>query len=229
MYATYAGNLHDSDAKCMEEVWEPATFCGEWGSIMAKKVTIADQILRLLSEGNKWADEIVAGVSAQPASIRACLGELVRQGAILRIKRGVYGKKEVPGARGAVENLRKTSDNVETINQLLNFYDEVLDDFARRIRTVDWTEVGTRADVIKTLGWLTEVIDGLMHRWYVVHRGYDANPYQAAADVAQKVSAANASGREREVSAYEIISWESEKETLAEAIARHEKEQKGKS
>lgn len=195
---------------------------------MAKKVTIADQILRLLSEGNKWADEIVAGVSAQPASIRACLGVLVRQGAILRIKRGVYGKKEVPGARGAVENLRKTSDNVETINELLNFYDEVLEDFARTIRTEDWTEVGTLSDVIKSLRWLTGVIDGLMHRWYVVHRGYDANPYQAEADVAERVSAVDASGEEREGSAYELISWEYEKETLAEAIARHETGKKGK-
>lgn len=54
---------------------------------------------------------------------RACLGDLVRQGTILRIKRDVYGKKGVPGERGAVENLRKTSDNMGTINGLLNFYD----------------------------------------------------------------------------------------------------------
>ena len=88
---------------------------------MAKKATISDQILGLLSEGDKWADEIVAGVSAQPASIRACLGNLVRKGVIVRLKRGVYGKKAVLGERGTVENLRKNSDNVETINALLNF------------------------------------------------------------------------------------------------------------
>ena len=45
---------------------------------MTRKGTIADQILGMLWEGDKWADEIVAGVSAQPASIRACLGKLVK-------------------------------------------------------------------------------------------------------------------------------------------------------
>ena len=68
---------------------------------MAKKETIADQILELLSEGDKWADEIVAGVSAQPASIRACFGQLVKKDVILRLKRGIYRRKEgleVPGA-----------------------------------------------------------------------------------------------------------------------------------
>ena len=67
-----------------------------------------------------------------------------------------------------------------------------------------------------------------MHRWYIVHRGYDANPYLAEADVDRKVSAANPVGEPSEAS-HEIISWESEKETLAEAIARHEKKKKGRS
>ena len=60
-------------------------------------------------------------------------------------------------------------------------------------------------DVIKSLRCLAGVIDQLMHRWYVVHRGYDANPYQARADVARKVAAADASEREPEESEYEII------------------------
>ena len=193
---------------------------------MSKRVTIADQILGLLSEGDRWADEIVAGVSAQPASIRVCLGQLVKKGVIVRVKRGIYRKKEVLEVPGATENLRKTSDNVATINQLLNFYDKVLDDIALTIETEDWTAVGKRMDVIKSLQWLAGVIDQLMHRWYIVHRGYDANPHQASADVERKVSAANPSGEQSEES-HEIISWESEKETLAEAIESHEKKKKG--
>ena len=85
-------------------------------------------------------------------------------------------------------------------------------------------------DVIKSLQWLAGVIDQLMHRWYIVHRGYDANPHQASADVERRVSAANASGEQPEVSKYEIIFWEPEKETLAEAIAwKPEKKKKGRS
>ena len=197
---------------------------------MSKRVTIADQILGLLSEGDRWADEIVAGVSAQPASIRVCLGQLVKKGVIVRVKRGIYRKKEVLEVPGATENLRKTSDNVETINQLLNLYDKVLDNIVLMLETEDWTAVGERMDLIKSLQWLAGVIDQLMHRWYIVHRGYDANPHQACADVERKVSAANPAGEQPEESEYEIIPWESEKETLAEAIARHEKEKKkGKS
>ena len=75
----------------------------------------------------------------------------------------------------------------------------------------------------KTLAF---AIDKLLHRWYIVHRGYDANPWQARADVDRKVSAANPSGQQPEEPRYEIISWESEKETLAEAIERHEKNKK---
>lgn len=194
---------------------------------MSKKMTIADQILALLSEGDKWADEIVAGVSAQPVSIRACLVKLVKKGAIVRVKRGVYRKKEVLGERGAVENSRKNSENMETINELLNFYDKVLDDIALRIETEDWTTVGKQMDVIKSLQWLSRTVDQLMKRWNIVHRGYDANPYQARADVDRKVSTANSSGEQPEQgSRYEIISWESEKETLAEAIERHGKKKK---
>ena len=195
---------------------------------MSKRVTIADQILGLLSEGDRWADEIVAGVSAQPASIRVCLGQLVKKGVIVRVKRGIYRKKEVLEVPGATENLRKTSDNVETINQLLNLYDKVLDNIVLMLETEDWTAVGERMDLIKSLQWLAGVIDQLMHRWYIVHRGYDANPHQACADVERKVSAANSAGEQPEESEYEIIPWESEKETLAEAIARKPEKEKKK-
>ena len=143
----------------------------------------------------------------------------------MRVKRGIYRKKEVLEAAGATENLRKNSDNVATINQLLNLYDKMLDDIALTIETEDWTAVGKRMDLIKSLQWLAGVIDQLMHRWYLVHRGYDANPHQASADVERKVSAANPAG-EQSAESHEIIFWESEKETLAEAIARHEKKKK---
>lgn len=73
---------------------------------MSKKATIADQVLELLSGGDKWVDEIIAGVSAQLASIRACLGQLVKQDVIVRVKRGIYGKKGVLETPGAVKNPR---------------------------------------------------------------------------------------------------------------------------
>lgn len=100
---------------------------------MSKRVTIADQVLELLSEGDKWADEIVAGVSAKPVSIRARLGQLVKEGIIVRVKRGIYRKKEVLEVPRAAENPRKHLDNVKTINRLLNLCDKVLDAIALTI------------------------------------------------------------------------------------------------
>ena len=197
---------------------------------MSKKATIADQILEMLSEGDKWADEIVAGVSAQPVSIRMRLGQLVKQGVIVRVKRGIYRKKEVLEEPGAAENPRKHSDNVKLINLQLNMLDKVIDAFCANFEKAwrEETKLSELNGLILGFKSLASSVDQLMHRWYIVHRGYDANPYLAEADVERKVSAADPSGQEPEEASHEIISWESEKETLAEAIARHEKEKKGK-
>ena len=66
---------------------------------MCKKATIADQILALLSEGDKWADEIVDGVPAQPVSIRMCLCQLVKKGCDCARQTGYLSQKR--GTRGA--------------------------------------------------------------------------------------------------------------------------------
>lgn len=105
-------------------------------------------------------------------------------------------------------------------------FDEVLDGFCVNFEAAlrDKTKLSELNEFIlgfKSLAWR---VDQLIHRWYLVHRGYDATPYQAESDVKRKVSAANRSGEQPKTeSAYERISWESEKEMLAEAIERHEK------
>ena len=196
---------------------------------MSKRVTIADQVLELLSDGDKWADEIVTGVSAQPASVRARLGQLVKQGVIVRVKRGIYRKKEVLEEPGAVKNIRKKLENVKTINKLLKMSEFYLEDLRERWEKMLGSErtLSQSCAFVAELNTLAITVDRLMHRWYIVHRGYDANPYLAEADVDRKVSAANPSGEPSEAS-HGIISWESEKETLEEAITRHEKKKKGK-
>ena len=138
---------------------------------MSKKATIADQILELLSEGDKWADEIVAGVSAPTASIRACLGKLVKKGVIVRVKRGIYRKKEVLGERGAVENRRNSSDNAETINKLLTISDLYLEDLWVRWEKMSGSEMTPSAfnAFIADFKTLAFAIDKLLHRWHIVH------------------------------------------------------------
>ena len=132
---------------------------------MSKKATIADQILGLLSEGDTWADEIVAGVSAQPASIRVCLGQLVKKGVIVRVKRGIYRKKEVLEEPGAVKNSRKNSENVETINKLLRISELCLENLWGR-----WEQrSGSKMTISQLNAFVAEfktfafAIDKLMH------------------------------------------------------------------
>ena len=48
---------------------------------------------------------------------------------------GYLSQKKVLEAPGAVKNTRKHLENVETINQLLNLYDKVLDDIALKVET----------------------------------------------------------------------------------------------
>ena len=132
---------------------------------MSKKATIADQILGLLSEGDTWTDEIVAGVSAQPASIRVCLGQLVKKGVIVRVKRGIYRKKEVLEEPGTVKNSRKNSENVETINNLLRISELCLENLWGR-----WEQrSGSKMTISQLNAFVAEfktfafAIDKLMH------------------------------------------------------------------
>ena len=57
------------------------------------------------------------------------LGQLVKEGVIVRVKRGIYRKKEGLEAPGAAENPRKHLDNVKLINLQLNMLDKVIDAF----------------------------------------------------------------------------------------------------
>ena len=192
---------------------------------MSKKPTIEDQILELLSDGEKWADEIVESVSAQSASIRVSLWKLVKSGVILRVKRGVYCQKPLLGGAEAVENPRNASDNVKTINTLLTLSETYLDDLCARWDTLSEkeltvSELNAFCSDFKTSALL---IDKLMHRWYVVDRGYDANPAQARADVERK-SAAN-EGQPADMN-MEVGHYFAEIQELSEVLEKLEKKKK---
>ena len=47
---------------------------------------------------------------------------------------------------------------------------------------------GENRDLIKSLRWLGATVDQLMKRWYLVHRGYDANTRQAQEDAKKKTA-----------------------------------------
>ena len=144
----------------------------------------------LPDDEEKEISEIYKAVSGKKSSIDTNLSRLRKSGKIRRIRKGVYCKNKVPDAPVVVENPREESENIETINKMLTIYDKVFDNIALTIED-ELTEKATieeKIDLIKSLRWLGATVDQLMKRWYLVHRGYDANTRQAQEDAKKKTA-----------------------------------------
>ena len=152
------------------------------------KPSTEDRILALLEKGEKKTAEIKKSMPDKATSVGNCLTRLNRQGKILRIDQGVYRLNDVQDAPVEVENPRGEAENTETINKLLNLYDKLLNSVARSIEAEDWDGIVEKIETIKSLRWLGATVDQLMKRWYLVHRGYDANTRQAQEDAKQKTA-----------------------------------------
>ena len=147
-------------------------------------------IMECLSDGEKRNHEIYEAVEGSVSSIKKRLRVLEKHGEITNPDRGKYALPEppveVPDAPAAVENPRGEAENTETINKMLNLYDKLLNSVARSIEDEDWDAIVEKIETIKSLRWLGATVDQLMKRWYLVHRGYDANTRQAQEDAKKK-------------------------------------------
>ena len=144
----------------------------------------------LPDDEEKEISEIYKAVSGKKSSIDTNLSRLRKSGKIRRIRKGVYCKNKVQDVPVVVENPREESENIETINKMLTIYDKVFDNIALTIED-ELTEKATieeKIDLIKSLRWLGATVDQLMKRWYLVHRGYDANTRQAQEDAKKKTA-----------------------------------------
>ena len=149
-------------------------------------------IMECLSDGEKRNHEIYEAVEGSVSSIKKRLRVLEKRGEITNPDRGKYALPEppveVPDAPAAVENPRGEAENTETINKMLNLYDKLLNSVARSIEDEDWDAIVEKIETIKSLRWLGATVDQLMKRWYLVHRGYDANTRQAQEDAKKKTA-----------------------------------------
>ena len=152
------------------------------------KPTIRTQILECLEDGEKHISEIYKAVSGKKPSIRAVLGAMRKSGEIKQIDHARYGLPEPEEAPAEVKNPRGEAENTETINKMLNLYDELLDAVALSIQKGDWDGIVDKVEAIKSLRWLGATVDQLMKRWYLVHRGYDSNTSQAQEDAKLKTA-----------------------------------------
>lgn len=161
----------------------------------AKPGTVAEQILVCLASGEKTKAEILESVSGKSATIDTNLARLKNSGKIESVRHGLY---RLPGsgilpvlAVETAEKIREEADNIATINKMLNLYDKVIDNTQGVIdgELSTTVTISERIDLIKGLRWLGATVDQLMKRWYLVHRGYDANTRQAQEDAKEKTAA----------------------------------------
>ena len=151
-------------------------------------------IMECLSDGEKRNHEIYEAVEGSVSSIKKRLRVLEKHGEITNPDRGKYALPEPPvevqDAPAAVENSRSETENIETINKLLKSYDIVLDNIAETLESelAAKATIEEKINLIKSLRWLGATVDQLMKRWYLVHRGYDANTRQAQEDAKKKTA-----------------------------------------
>lgn len=156
---------------------------------------LPNQIKSFLSDGPKHLSEIHEGVKGKRKSVTQAIRRLLSGGGILEDSPEVFclpGPGNVPvavqDAPAGAENSREASDNIETINKMLNVYDLLLDDIVATLSSelAEKETIEKKIDLIKSLRWVAATIDQLMKRWYLVHRGYDTNTRQAVEDAKQK-------------------------------------------
>ena len=125
--------------------------------------------------------------------------QLTNRGEIERVKNGVYKKPASIDPQTQFNKTRKkfssdersAEDNEQTINKLLNTYDEVLAIFQIWVlKNMASQEIDFEKQLlfIENFKWLTMIVDKLMKRWALVHIGYDTNSRQAQEDAKAKTA-----------------------------------------
>ena len=168
---------------------------------MSKKTTCKQRILEVLMDGEKKRSAIIKATGDKASTVKKALSEMKRDGEVKSGNPGWYrlpSEPEVPietektpeGAPVPADDSRGESENIETINKMLDAYDVVLDDIVSSLRGELATKasIEEKVDLIKSLRWVAATIDQLMKRWYLVHRGYDTNTRQAVEDAKHKTA-----------------------------------------
>lgn len=165
------------------------------------KLTAAEQIKDFLKDGVKSKAEMSAALSIHPGTLSVTLSKLVKRGEIKSAGTARYvliGEPAEANILTNTENLtdktagcvneRSESDNIETINKILNLYDILLENLhvGFEMESGQRATIPQKIDLIKSLRWLSATVDQLMKRWYLVHRGYDNNARQAQEDAKAK-------------------------------------------
>lgn len=147
------------------------------------KLNFRERILIFLENGQKKRAEIIEELSGDEAYIDSQIRQLCEEGKIERVERGIYQLRQIETSAA-----RTPADNEETINKLLNLYDNVLDGYNDLMQKIlnSGIDLEKKANFLKNFKDLTMIADRLMKRWALVHVGYDTNSRQAQEDAKAK-------------------------------------------
>ena len=167
-----------------------------------KNASIAERILDFFANnpGRHKTSKIAEAIGASVPGTSTALGELVQNSEITKIKQGTYsgndGSASTPtqtqlhaARKKFSSNARSAAHNKETIDALLNTYDEVLVIFQVWVlESIVSQEIDFEQQLlfIENFKWLTMIGDKLMKRWSLEHVGYDTNTRQAQEDAKAK-------------------------------------------
>lgn len=163
---------------------------------------IEQHILDQLAENGKMrTKDIIATMPDEARKIKTALSDMTKDGRIESPKRGTYvlpsestsTQTQLYKARKKFSSdARSAEDNEQTINTLMNTYDEVLAIFQVWVLqniASDKIDFEKQLLFIENFKWLTMIADKLMKRWALVHVGYDTNSRQAQEDAKAKTEA----------------------------------------
>lgn len=149
---------------------------GESANTVENTEELSDEarILKFLESGEKQTKSIAAEVSKSHSYVGGLLRALTVSKKIVKIKKGWYRLSEKYSPRTEAQN-------AVTIDRLLNHFDRVVEVVINDDKSFEDIET-----LLKHCKSLSLTIDKLMHRWYLVHRGYDTNTRQAQEDAKAK-------------------------------------------
>ncbi|MDE0089248.1 MAG: hypothetical protein OXU23_26275 [Candidatus Poribacteria bacterium] len=92
---------------------------------------------------------------------------------------------------------RAEEDNKRTINRLLNLYDIMLDEFIILMQEPEYEGSPTYVEKLNLLKQLTAIVNPLMRRWNITHKGYDSSVRMAQAKQDSNTSRPQANSHEQ--------------------------------
>ena len=163
-----------------------------------KNASIKSRSLDYLNNnpGEHKTAEIAEAIGASVGRTSSALSELTKDGAIRKIKKGIYSGNNTGASAQTSPNddlneisdaLRSPDANKNTIDKLMNLYDKHVERYTQWFdKSVDDDTDFEECQFIENFKGLTAIGDKLMKRWSLEHVGYDTNTRQAQEDAKAK-------------------------------------------